>query len=137
MNDYSAFFIFNKNMEALYKEIHQNKEIVVIDYSKVSQDQSIDLMKHSLEVICSYEKSSALVLEIITGVKLSKEILDYFPTYYKKIKSHVWKWSSVGFGNLIFTEMAESKQIDPYAINRQHIEWFETKEEAIEFLVRP
>ncbi|WP_420577822.1 hypothetical protein [Ekhidna sp.] len=122
-------------MEALYKEIHQKKEIVVIDYSMVSQGHLLDLMKHSLEVICSYEKSSALVLEIMTGVRLSKEILDYFPTYYKKIKSHVWRWSSVGFGNLIFTEMVHSKQIDPHAINRQHIEWFETKEEAIEFLI--
>lgn len=68
-------------MEALYKEIHQKKEIVVIDYSMVSKGHLLDLMKHSLEVICSYEKSSALVLEIMTGVRLSKEILDYFPTY--------------------------------------------------------
>lgn len=122
-------------MQGLYKEIQNGKEIVVIDYSIVSHEQEFQLMKESLVLITTYEKSSALVLEIITGVKLSTEILDYFPHYYGKIKSHVWRWASVGFGELIFKEMVANKLIDEQASKNKNIQWFETKEEALNFLI--
>ncbi|MEP0985629.1 hypothetical protein [Ekhidna sp.] len=121
-------------MEGLYTEIYRGKEIVVIDYSVIPHELEFELMKASLTCITGYEKSSASVLEIISGVKLSKEILDYFPYYYKEIKSHVWKWASVGFGELIFKEMVANKLIDEQASKNKNIQWFETKEEALSFL---
>ncbi|WP_424961417.1 hypothetical protein [Ekhidna sp.] len=93
-------------------------------------------MKHSLEYLTKYDKSSALVLEIIAGVKLNKEILDFFPDYYGKIKVHVKRWASVGFGEMIFKEMIDSKQIPNSAAMNKNIEWFETKDEAISFLIQ-
>ena len=56
-------------MEGLYTELHSKNKIVVIDYSMVPHEKEFDLMKYSLECITKYDKSSALVLEIIAGVK--------------------------------------------------------------------
>ncbi|MEQ9007321.1 MAG: hypothetical protein RLP12_05520 [Ekhidna sp.] len=123
-------------MEGLYKEIHDENEIVVIDYSKVPHEKEFELMKYSLEYISNYEKSSALVLEIISGVKLSAEILEYFPQYFDKIRKHVKRWGSVGFGKLIFKEMIDAKLIRPKSGENRNIDWFETKEDAIRFLVQ-
>ena len=123
-------------MEGLYTELYNKKNIVVIDYSMVPHEKEFDLMKHSLQYITKYDKSSALVLEIIAGVKLNKEILDYFPGYYEKIKVYVKRWASVGFGKMIFKEMISSKQIPSSAAKNRNVEWFETKEEAIVFLTQ-
>ena len=123
-------------MKGLNTVIHNEKKIVVIDYSVVPHEKEFELMKHSLEYITQYEKSSALVLEIISGVKLNKEILDYFPGYFEKIKVHVKRWASVGFGEMIFKEMIASKQIPSTAAKNKNIDWFETKEESITFLTQ-
>lgn len=123
-------------MEGLYTQIHNEEEIVVIDYSTVVHGKEFELMKYSLEFISTYEKNSALVLEVIVGVKLSQEILDYFPEYFDKIKRYVKRWASVGFGEIIFKEMLTSKSIPRNAIKNESIEWFETREEALDFLIR-
>lgn len=122
-------------MEALYEEIHQNQEIVVIDYSHPTCNDGFALMKHSLEYLSGYEKSSAYVLEIVSGVKLSKEMLDFFPEYYDRIKHYVKRWGSVGFGKMIIKEMVATQMVHSRAMHNKNIEWFETKQEAIEFLV--
>ncbi|SNT28000.1 hypothetical protein SAMN05421640_3142 [Ekhidna lutea] len=123
-------------MQGLYTEIHNEKEIVVIDYSIVPHELEFDLMKYSLEYITKYERTSALVLEIISRVKLKQEILDYFPQYFDEIKGHVKRWGSVGFGKLIFKEMIDTKLITPRPGENRNIDWFETKEEALEFLIQ-
>ncbi|WP_420318459.1 hypothetical protein [Ekhidna sp.] len=122
-------------MKGLYTEVHDEVEIVIIDYSMVSHENQFELMKLSLDYIKEYEPSSALVLEIITKVKLKEEILEYFPTYFESIKGHVSKWASVGFGKLIFKEMVAAKRIDASAINSKRIDWFESREEAMQFLM--
>lgn len=124
-------------MKGLYTEIHNEKKIVVIDYSMVPHKEEFALMKYSLEYLSKYKKSSALVLEIISGVKLKKEILDYFPEYYNQIKGHVKRWASIGFGEMIFKEMIASERIPSNAARNKNINWFETKEEAILFLTHP
>ncbi|WP_425392075.1 hypothetical protein [Ekhidna sp.] len=123
-------------MKALYTEVHRGREIVVIDYSMVPHEEEFALMKYSLEYISKFKGSTALVLEIISGVKLNKAILDYFPEYFDQIKGHVQRWASVGFGEIIFKEMVTSNAIPRHSIRNKNIEWFESKEEAINFLVR-
>jgi hypothetical protein len=123
-------------MEGLYKQMHNGKEIVVIDYSIVPHKIQFELMKHSLDYISKYENSSALVLEIITGVKLNREILEFFPEYFDQIKRHVKRWASVGFGEIIFKEMVTSESIPRHSIRNKNIDWFDTRDEAIQFLVR-
>ncbi len=122
-------------MKGLYKQIHFDKEIVVIDYSMIPRGDEFKLMKYSLSVISQYEKTSALVLEIISSVKLSHEILEYFPSYFEAIKGHVKRWASVGFGEMIFKEMVNSKLIPSKEAKNKNIDWFETKEEALGFLI--
>lgn len=122
-------------MEGLYTTEHSGKEIIVIDYSKVGQEQEFALMKHSLTFISKYETHSALVLEILKSVHLNAEILDFFPEYFEQIHSHVSRWASVGFGRMVWKEMIDANLIPKEAGRNRNINWFETEEEAMHFLV--
>lgn len=122
-------------MNGLYHDNHQGIDIIVIDYSSVPHKEEFELMKYSLEYITSTQRRDNHVLEIISNVKLTHEILDFLPEYAKQIKHYVARWASIGIGRSVVKGIPNLPLGRGRDTRNKNIQWFETKEEALDFLV--
>ena len=122
-------------MNGLYHEYHQGVDIIVIDYSIVPHEDEFGLMKYSLDYLSSTNRSDNHVLEIISKVKLTHEIMEYLPEYIKHIKHFVRRWASIGIGGALVKKIPDLPFGKGRDTKNKNIEWFDTKEEAIDFLV--
>lgn len=124
-------------MKGIYHEKHLNHEIIVIDYSIVPHEDEFKLMQDSLEYLASRSGLDNYVLEILSNVRLTQQQLDFLPEYVANIKHYVTRWASIGIGNEIVKNMPDLPfKGKPGSRERNlNINWFETKEEAIQFLI--
>jgi hypothetical protein len=122
-------------MDRIKKITHKGKEIVYIDFSKLSSLREVDTIMNVIQnvgpVVSSYPPKSALTLTNVDGLFFSREIINAFKDSQAQIKAFQKKAAVIGIHGL------QKIALDAItALAGEHdTKIFKTEAEALDWLV--
>lgn len=109
---------------------YKGKEVWIADYSNTEFEESLPILHFVEEKILSSGRKDILLLDIVSNIKLNSKNNAKVKEFAKTVDPYLAKYAVVGVAGLI-KAIATSLKI----FNLIKIRLFDTKEEALEYLI--
>ena len=110
---------------------HQGKQILLIDYSGCTRQALLDILKESERIVLAQPPDSVLTLADVTGVQVSKDVVDEAKKVAVRERDRVKRAAIVGIESV---PKVLFDSVRTFAAREYHT--FATREEAMDWLVK-
>ncbi|MGH9492157.1 MAG: hypothetical protein ACRD2K_01525 [Terriglobales bacterium] len=110
---------------------HQGKQILLIDYSGCTRQALLDILKESERIVLAQPPGSVLTLADVTGVEVSKDVVDEAKKVAVRERDRVKRAAIVGIESV---PKVLFDAVQTFAAREYHT--FATREEALDWLVQ-
>lgn len=116
--------------DRIKKEAYKGKQILVVDYSHLSAREVSELIDNAKSMIVSSKQKNILLLEYVTGIGISTNMVESLKTYTNEIRPYVDRYAVVGVQGMskIVASTLRLLKIIPF-------ELFSHENEAKEYLI--
>ena len=110
---------------------HQGKQILLADYSGCTRQALLDILKESERIVLAQPPGSVLTLADVTGVQVSKDVVDEAKKVAVRERDRVKRAAIVGIESV---PKVLFDSVRTFAAREYHT--FATREEAMDWLVK-
>lgn len=110
---------------------HQGKQILLVDYTNCTRQTLLDILKERERIVLAQPKGSVLTLVDVTGVEVSKEVVDEAKKVAVRERDRVKRAAIVGIESV---PRVLFDSVRNFAAREYHT--FSTREEALDWLVK-
>ena len=110
---------------------HQGKQILLIDYSGCTRQALLDILKEGERIVLEQPPGSVLTLADVTGVQVSKDVIEEAKKVAVRERDRVKRAAIVGIESV---PKVLFDSVRTFAAREYHT--FATREEAMDWLVK-
>ena len=110
---------------------HQGKQVLLIDYSGCTRQTLLDILKERERIVMAQPPGSVLTLVDVTGVEVSKDVVDEVKKVAVRERDRVKRAAIVGIESV---PKVLFESLKTFAARDYHT--FATREEAMDWLVQ-